>query len=448
MDRIFLRCNLFFLLTPARLLARRTLTWSLHFFLYSFFLNTSLFAQDGTWTTKANMPTPRWGLGTSVVNGKIYAIGGATSSNGCDYPASSKVEEYDPQTDTWDTTKTAMPLPRESFAISEVNGKIYVIGGSPVTCANHTSTVQEYDPQTDKWSTKTDMPTPRSGLSASVVNGKIYAIGGYTYDPYLPVGNVEEYDPITDKWTKKEPMLSAGGWFSTCVFEGKIYAFGRWEYALQTVDVYDPVTDTWTPKNDMDGPLLGYSASTVGDKIYIFGGVSDFILNGPSPVSDVKEYNPANDTWKFVSPMPTARTAGHASVTGDTVYLFGGSTTNHHLLPVNTVEAYVPKSDTLVGSAEDIFAGKHIPTELVLHQNFPNPFNPSTTIEFSIPKSGIVTLKIYNLLGQEVITLVSDKLTAGDYNYSWNAGDLASGVYVYELNAGGFIEARKMILLR
>jgi hypothetical protein len=87
-------------------------------------------------------------------------------------------------------------------------------------------------------------------------------------------------------------------------------------------------------------------------------------------------------------------------------------------------------------------------TKYQLLQNYPNPFNPSTTIEFSLPQSGFVTLKIYNILGEVVATLVSQELKAGKYEYSWNAGSIASGVYIYELKAGDFNENRKMILLR
>ncbi len=89
-----------------------------------------------------------------------------------------------------------------------------------------------------------------------------------------------------------------------------------------------------------------------------------------------------------------------------------------------------------------------IPQEFALKQNYPNPFNPITNIEFSLPKAELVSLKIYNLLGQEVATLVSDKLTPGDYKYTWDAGHLASGVYLYEITAGSFVQTRKMILLR
>ncbi|UCF64585.1 MAG: T9SS type A sorting domain-containing protein [bacterium] len=88
------------------------------------------------------------------------------------------------------------------------------------------------------------------------------------------------------------------------------------------------------------------------------------------------------------------------------------------------------------------------PASLELSQNYPNPFNPTTAIEFSIPKSELVTLKIYNTLGEEVSTLVSDRLSVGSYQYEWNASGLASGVYLYRLQAGEYGETRKMILMK
>jgi len=132
-------------------------------------------AIEDPWTMKADMPTARMYLSTSVVNGKIYAIGGASRAQ----PAEviSTVEEYDPVTDDW-TTKSFMPTPRWGFSTSTVDGKIYAIGGAEGHAGSPSKTVEEYDPATDTWTTKSPMPTARWGLSTSVVNGKIYAIGG------------------------------------------------------------------------------------------------------------------------------------------------------------------------------------------------------------------------------------------------------------------------------
>jgi hypothetical protein len=83
-----------------------------------------------------------------------------------------------------------------------------------------------------------------------------------------------------------------------------------------------------------------------------------------------------------------------------------------------------------------------------LQQNYPNPFNPSTTIEFALPKTARVTLKVYNVIGEEVAILVSEDLTPGKYEYTWDASGLASGVYFYRIATSEYRESRKMILIR
>jgi len=94
------------------------------------------------------------------------------------------------------------------------------------------------------------------------------------------------------------------------------------------------------------------------------------------------------------------------------------------------------------------FTGSEIPTTYALAQNYPNPFNPSTTIHYQIPQDGIVTLKIYDILGSEVATLVNEEKVVGKYEVNFNASALASGVYIYKIQAGSFINSKKMILLK
>jgi hypothetical protein len=89
-----------------------------------------------------------------------------------------------------------------------------------------------------------------------------------------------------------------------------------------------------------------------------------------------------------------------------------------------------------------------IPEELTLSQNFPNPFNPSTTIEFALPREEHVTLKVYNLAGTEVATLVDRKFPAGTHKAEWNGQNFPSGVYFYRLEAGDFMQTRKLTLVR
>ncbi len=89
-----------------------------------------------------------------------------------------------------------------------------------------------------------------------------------------------------------------------------------------------------------------------------------------------------------------------------------------------------------------------VPDKFILNQNYPNPFNPSTTISFNLPNTNLVTLKIFNPLGQEVAILYNDILHAGPHNFTFNASELPSGVYFYRLEAGSFAQTKKMILLK
>jgi hypothetical protein len=89
-----------------------------------------------------------------------------------------------------------------------------------------------------------------------------------------------------------------------------------------------------------------------------------------------------------------------------------------------------------------------VPTEFLLHQNYPNPFNPSTKIEFKIPEAGLVNLKVYDILGREVITLLNEEMQPGNYKVDFDASTLASGIYFYTLNSREFISTKKMILLK
>jgi hypothetical protein len=90
----------------------------------------------------------------------------------------------------------------------------------------------------------------------------------------------------------------------------------------------------------------------------------------------------------------------------------------------------------------------NIPQSFSLSQNYPNPFNPSTNVEFGIPELGFVSLKIYDMLGQEVKSLVNETKPAGTYKVTFDASNLPSGVYYYQIQAGEFVETKRMLLLK
>ena len=103
-------------------------------------------------------------------------------------------------------------------------------------------------------------------------------------------------------------------------------------------------------------------------------------------------------------------------------------------------------SDSIVSDID--YKPGELPQGFSLLQNYPNPFNPSTTIEFTLPKSEFVELKVYNILGKEVASLVSNILNQGNHTYQFDGKNLASGVYYYKIQAGEYREVKKMILIK
>jgi N-acetylneuraminic acid mutarotase len=300
-------------------------------------------AQSAPWTTKADIPTPRWFLSASTVNGKIYAIGGMNSGG---LAGMQKVEEYDPATDTWDTTKADMPTGRGYLATAVVNGKIYAFGGdkSWPFDLNFADATEEYDPATDTWTQKADMPTARTGLCACVVDEKIYVFGGQP-----PVKKNEMYDPATDTWSVKTDMPTARRSPTCGVVNGKIYTFGGIPVnggpSSDVVEMYDPATDTWSQKAPMPGEREAHATAVVDGKIYIFGGIS---RGGLTALSNLWVYDPLNDTWKSLADMPLTWDVMGYSVVNKRVYLIAGSSKGSFPFTNNNfkrVEEYYPHND-------------------------------------------------------------------------------------------------------
>ena len=123
-----------------------------------------------------------------------------------------------------------------------------------------------------------------------------------------------------------------------------------------------------------------------------------------------------------------------------------GSFTNAGLIAKDSVLAFLEREFPIIPSVKRI--AEAIPASFSLEQNYPNPFNPSTAIPFTIHRSLFTTLKIYDLLGREVTTLVNEHLNPGSYEVAWDASEFPSGTYFYRLQAGELAETKKLILLR
>ncbi|RPJ36380.1 MAG: T9SS C-terminal target domain-containing protein, partial [Planctomycetaceae bacterium] len=123
---------------------------------------------------------------------------------------------------------------------------------------------------------------------------------------------------------------------------------------------------------------------------------------------------------------------------------------------IRTTKPY-RSGDTIIFATDRILSvnsrEERRPTAVLLHQNYPNPFNPSTMIEFEIPQRTHVSLKVFDIIGREVATLVNETLSAGYYRRPFHARssrgeELASGIYFYRLQAGDNVQTRKFVLVR
>jgi hypothetical protein len=149
-----------------------------------------------------------------------------------------------------------------------------------------------------------------------------------------------------------------------------------------------------------------------------------------------------SDTVTYL-PMDTDNPKISIGVRQDKLYFFKGAI---RLIKISK-RALVPEEFTLP-IITSVPSNKEIPSKIKLLQNYPNPFNPTTEIRFEIGDWGLVTLKIFDVLGREVATLLNEIKHAGDYSVQWNAERIPSGVYFYRLTTGNFSQTRKLLLLK
>lgn len=326
--------------------------------LCALFINVANLAAEGDWTRKADMPTQRSGFATSVVNGKIFAIGGEIDAFGDISLAT--VEMYDPKTDTWHRMAD-MPTARSGVSTSVVDGKIYAIGGAEIKKrkigpghgydVKELPTVEMYDPVTDMWTQKANMPTARSTHTCAV-DGKIYAIGGAAFNnirkkkPWR-LDLVEVYDPATDTWAKAKSMNHARDSFAVSVVDGKIYAMGGtgWPQIpfhpgpfLSVVEVFNPKMNQWREIGDMPDAKSSHTASVINGKIYVIGG---FFRGQGRDMKDFKTieiYHPETGRWTQKPNMPVGKSGHTAEVIKGKIYIFSG--VGHDDAAFATVEVY------------------------------------------------------------------------------------------------------------
>ena len=240
-------------------------------------------------------------------------------------------------------------------------------------------------------------------LEVSADGNTIYN-AGYTLNSVVEYNRASEFDPYTVKDT---------------VMKG----FGCESMA-------------WNPKT---GYLWASSGSAAGGLPNGYPGTTTGYTYPTWYAWDVNTWTIKDSlNWHITNAGEDARPRGIAfSPGGDTAYVacFGNDTYSPVQMFVNTATG-VKKNDNVIVK------------DFNLSQNYPNPFNPTTQIKFSVAEPGLVTLKVYDVLGQEVTTLVNENLVNGNYSASFDASKLASGTYIYQLTANGVRISKKMMLLK
>ena len=222
-----------------------------------------------------------------------------------------------------------------------------------------------------------------------------------------------------------------------------------------STSVIDQKTNGTVTAEQWEGILVKYSSLTVTDENADgdpgpeegsggnrnFGDILVADGSGSNTRIDLQDGNHDYNNWWFAGQdtLPTYVSTGSTfeSVTGVVYFAFS----NYKLIP--------RKNADIVGFVTDVKdEANSQPSAYHLNQNYPNPFNPSTIISYSIPHSGLVTVKVYNMLGQEVQTLVNQFQSSGNHQVSFNGSSLSSGVYFYRINSENYNMVRKMILLK
>ncbi len=411
----------------------------------------------GTWSSRLNLPSARY-YAASMRNGfGMISLGGLGVNN----VPKNEVLEYDLVADRYENLPNLTNTITHNIGV-KFDGALLSIGGYKDGASLPTDEVYRMDLKTFTWSDYGNYSKKIFyGRAAVIDHEQLYVLGGSDENNNL-LNDVNYLSKGSNIWNSATPMPGdgRGDGAVTSLDKGRILYVGGYTNNFERLQVdsvligavnpSNPADITWTRgTNFPGGPKARFQAYSWGNgKAIIVGGSSsdDF-----SSTSEVWVYDADGDSWTAWTQLPNKTTPitayqGTSFRLADNIWqlnIAGGITSG----PIWTAshEMYIDTLETIV-SVQEIT--EEIPSEYRLQQNFPNPFNPVTRLQFSIPNSSFVKIEVFNTLGEIVEILVSENLAAGIYNYSWNASGFSSGIYFYKLQAGNFIETKKMILMK
>jgi N-acetylneuraminic acid mutarotase len=334
----------------------------------------------------------------------------------------STLEVYDPLTDTWSTPQTSGNFtPRAYHTVSIVNGKIYAIGGQ--TRSGNTlslvSNIDVFDPSTNTWSllVTSGSFTPRWAHCAAVSGNKIYIFGGDTVTSdqgFYLTKTVQVLDLLTNEWSNLTIGATPIIGFACCnVIDGKFYFTGGTDTqgnATSTLSAFDPSTNTWTQPatSGTFTSRAAHASEIVNGKLFVIGGFDA----GNSILGSVEVFNPIDNNWTPLDATGdfTPRETLCSSVVNDKIYTLGGQSAE--LAPLNTNEVLMIESDGVLPL--------HTDTAINI---FPNPVQ--TTLNIQSQPETWSHLTIFNVIGQDVLEVSNTHQSGISIDFS----KMPSGVY-------------------
>ncbi len=383
--------------------------------------------------------------GEIVFNGsqdapKFYLLGGY--SQNFFQNAVNWIQEYDVLLDTWRVFPYFMDKPRSSFVASMWDSNLVYFGGTDDNSLQSIKIFAQNEPSVFD----TNKTFNRKNASGNVVGNNLVIIGGTDERGKEVLPFIVNYD-LTQK--QRVASFTFLNYFDntqdlmTAAVGNQIFIVGGLNNntLTNTVNRYNiPDNKLTLMTQRIKSPRAGGCAvyNAMLNKIFVIGGYDEL----SSALSTVEIITINSDGTLKISNGPSLqypRKYPMAVSYKDKIYVFGGFDKNNQV--VAKVEVF---SDTVTTGVP----GSNIPGEFALMQNYPNPFNPSTKIKFDLPEGSDVKLRVYNVLGEEVATLINGILPAGQHEVKFDASNLASGIYIYRMRAGNFVQVKKMLLMK